>query len=268
MERKKIKECHLECRYARSLIEASPDPLIVIGNDGKITDMNEANEGITGIDYEKIIGTDFSGYFTEPRKAIEVFLAIFEKGSVSDAPLTFCHKNGNLTDVLFNGSVYKDDFGNVAGAVLVARDTAEHKWLKELRNVNQELKFQNAEIKKQEIVNKELEALSCSLKLSSQYSLSLIEAIHEPLFTVNPDGKITDLNHATVQATGLPREELVGKDFFECFTDHNQARECHQQAFSKGFIVNFPLTLQTGRLQRFYAMDLCTKTTTITFRVW
>jgi len=35
--------------------------------------------------------------------------------------------DGKLTDVLFNGSVYKDDRGNLIGAVLVARDITDQK---------------------------------------------------------------------------------------------------------------------------------------------
>jgi hypothetical protein len=40
----------------------------------------------------------------------EVYQEVFAKGSVADSPLTL-HKEGKLTDVLFNGSVYKDDQG-------------------------------------------------------------------------------------------------------------------------------------------------------------
>jgi PAS domain-containing protein len=36
-------------KYARSLIEASLDPLVTISAEGKITDMNEALVSITGI---------------------------------------------------------------------------------------------------------------------------------------------------------------------------------------------------------------------------
>jgi hypothetical protein len=46
-------------------------------------------------------------YFTEPQMAREVSGGI-RKGSVADSPLTLRHKEGKLTDVLFNGSVYKD----------------------------------------------------------------------------------------------------------------------------------------------------------------
>ncbi len=116
-----------ESRYARSLIEASLDPLVTISTAGKITDMNEATANITGIPREKLTGTDFFDYFTEPQKAREVYQEVFAMGSVADSPLTLRHKNGKLTDVLFNGSVYKDDKGSVLGVVIVARDVTEQK---------------------------------------------------------------------------------------------------------------------------------------------
>jgi PAS domain S-box-containing protein len=112
---------------ARSLIEASLDPLITINTKGKITDMNEALANITGITREKLTGTDFLEYFTEPQKAREVYQEVFANGSVTNSPLTLRHKDGKLTDVLFNGSAYKDERGNVLGAVVVARDVTDQK---------------------------------------------------------------------------------------------------------------------------------------------
>jgi PAS domain S-box-containing protein len=109
------------------LIEASRDPLIVISPLGKITDMNEALVNITGIARQKLIGTYFLDYFTEPQKAREVYQEVFAKGSVADSPLTLRRADGKLTDVLFNGSVYKDDQENVLGVVIVARDVTEQK---------------------------------------------------------------------------------------------------------------------------------------------
>ena len=120
-----------ESRYARSLIEASLDPLFTISPEGKITDMNNASVNITGIAREKLIGTDFFDYFTEPDKAREGYKQVFAKGFVADYPLTI--RDHKLTDVLFNGSVYKDEQGNVLGIVVVARDiTQQKKYEKEL----------------------------------------------------------------------------------------------------------------------------------------
>ncbi len=121
MEKQKLKEAG----YARSLIEASLDPLVTINIDGKITDMNEATVNITGISRARITDTDFFEYFTEPQRAREVYKEVFANGSVADSPLTVRHTDGKLTDVLFNGSVYKDPEGNVVGVVIVARDVTE-----------------------------------------------------------------------------------------------------------------------------------------------
>jgi len=110
-----------------NLIEASLDPLITISAEGKITDMNGALVDITGLTREELTGSNFLDYFTEPQKAREVYQEVFSNGSVANSPLTICHKDGKLTDVLFNGSVYKDNSGNVLGVVIVARDVTEQK---------------------------------------------------------------------------------------------------------------------------------------------
>ncbi|MCX6248240.1 MAG: ATP-binding protein [Bacteroidetes bacterium] len=111
--------------YARSIIEASRDPLFTISPAGKITDMNDASVNITGISRKNLTGTDFFDYFTDPQKAREVYKEVFAKGFVADYPLTI--KDHKLTDVLLNGSVYKDDRGDVLGVVVVARDITDQK---------------------------------------------------------------------------------------------------------------------------------------------
>ena len=112
-------------QYTRSLIEAGLDPLITINFEGIITDINQATVEATGVLRKNLIGTEFSKYFTEPEKAGEVYKEIFEKGSVKDLTLCLRNHNGKLKDILFNGSVYKDERGKVMGVVIVARDVTE-----------------------------------------------------------------------------------------------------------------------------------------------
>ncbi len=131
------------------MIEASRDPLFTISPKGKITDINQASVRVTGVSREKLIGTDFFNYFTDPNKAREGYEEIFAKGFVADYPLTI--RDYKKTDVLFNGSVYKDDRGHVLGAVVVARDITEQKRIeKELieAKVFAELATELAEIAK------------------------------------------------------------------------------------------------------------------------
>jgi len=47
---------------------------------GKIMDMNHALANITGMSREKLTGTDFFNYFTEPQKAREVYQQVFANG--------------------------------------------------------------------------------------------------------------------------------------------------------------------------------------------
>lgn len=114
-----------ESHYTRSLIEASRDPLFTINPEGKITDINNASINITEVTRENLIGTDFFEYFTEPERAREIYKQVFAEGFVADFPLTI--RDGKLTEVLFNGSVYKDESGKVLGVVVVARDVTDHK---------------------------------------------------------------------------------------------------------------------------------------------
>ena len=69
--------------YARSLIEASLDPLVTISPEGKITDVNEATVKATGAPREKLIGADFANYFTEPEKARDEIFSIMQQQGFS-----------------------------------------------------------------------------------------------------------------------------------------------------------------------------------------
>jgi PAS domain S-box-containing protein len=243
-----------DSQYARSLIEASLDPLVTINIDGKITDVNEASVKVTGVRRENLINTDFSNYFTEPKKAREGYQQVFEKGFVEDYPLTIQHKNGKLTDVLYNASVYKDDKGNVLGVFAAARDVTEQKWAKDLRIAKKELGFQNLEKEKRAteliIANKELALQNVEKEkraeelIIANYARGLIEASRDPLFTISPKGKITDMNNASVNIIGISREKLTGTNFFDYFTDPKKARKVYKEVFAKGSVADSPLTLR------------------------
>ena len=120
-------------QYARSLIEASLDPLVTISPEGKITDVNEATIKATGVARETLIGNDFSEYFTEPDKARAGYQEVFAKGFVRDYPLTLRHVSGKVMEVLYNTSVYRNDKGEVAGMFAAARDITERKQVEEER---------------------------------------------------------------------------------------------------------------------------------------
>ena len=133
--------------YARSLIEASLDPLVTISRDGTITDVNAATTKITGVSRDRLIGSDFSNYFTEPEKAQQVYRRVFAEGVVHDYPLAMRSTTGVVTDVLYNASVFRNEAGQVEGVFAAARDvTARKQAEKELAWRAEELARSNADL--------------------------------------------------------------------------------------------------------------------------
>jgi PAS domain S-box-containing protein len=170
----------LQSEYSRKLIEASKDPLVTINTQGKIMDMNEAMLKVTDKSREQLLHTEFCLYFTDKQKAEKVYQEVFDKGFVTNFPLTM--KDGKLTDVLFNGSVYKDENNEVIGAVVVARDVSEQK---------------KAETK-----------LLQSLREVTDYKLALDASTIVDI--TNKDGKILFVNENYVKISKYSYEELVG----------------------------------------------------------
>jgi PAS domain S-box-containing protein len=193
----------------RSMIEASQDSMVAISPQGTITDANAATVKLTGVPRDKLIGTSFSQYFTDPEKAEAGYQKVFQQGSVTDYPLALRRRNGQevLTEVLYNASLYRDTEGKVLGVFATARDVTQ-------------------------------------LRKSAQYARSLIEAALDPLVTISPEGKITDVNEATVKATGVHRDRLIGTDFSDYFTDPVQASRGYQQVLEQGSVFDYPLTLR------------------------
>jgi PAS domain S-box-containing protein len=142
-DRKKAEESIRSANaYNRSLIDASLDPLVTISRDGKITDVNQATEKITGYSREKLIGTNFADYFSEPEKARVGYQKVFKEGLVQDYQLGIRRLDGHVTPVLYNASLYKDDSGDIAGIFAAARDISELKKAEvELARVNLTLRM-------------------------------------------------------------------------------------------------------------------------------
>ena len=330
-------------RYARSLIEASLDPLVVmVSREGKITDLNEATIRVTGVARDELVGTDFADYFTEPDQARAAYGQVFAQGSVTDYPLTIRHVNGALTDVLYNGSVYKDAAGHVLGVFAAARDvTVQKRALRELAEKKAFLDNILQSSTKTSIIGKDLGHIVLSwnegarrnygytaeemigrdssilhtpedvasgavdrlftrayedglaegdfqrvrkdgsrftasvvvtrrdhadgqpigfllmsndisektqaeeqLRTASQYARSLLEASVDPLVTISREGKITDVNEATIRVTGVARDKLVGTDFSDYFTEPDQARAAYREVFAQGSVTDYPLTIR------------------------
>jgi PAS domain S-box-containing protein len=207
-------ELRVASLYARSLLEASLDPLVTISPDGKVTDVNQATESVTGVARGRLIGSRFSEYFTEPEQAEEGYHKVLTEGLVHDYPLTIRHATGRTTDVLYNATVYRNEEGQVQGVFAAARDVTERKRMEE------------------------------ELRAASLYARSLLEASLDPLVTISPDGQVTDVNQATELVTGVGRERLIGSSFSDYFTEPERAEAGYQKVLAEGLVQDYPLTIR------------------------
>jgi PAS domain S-box-containing protein len=83
-----------------------------------------------------------------------------------------------------------------------------------------------------------------SLEKASAYNRSLLEASLDPLVTISPHGKITDVNRATEKVTGDLRQELIGADFSDYFTQPEKARSGYQRVFKEGWVQDYELEVR------------------------
>lgn len=174
-------------QYARSLIEASLDPLVTISPEGKITDVNQSTEHATGRSRRELIGTDFSDYFTEPDKAREGYQQVLREGSVTDYPLALRQVSGKVMEVLYNASVYRDEKSEVAGVFAAARDITERK-------------------------KAEQEAVQLSLR-----NQLILDSAGEGIYGLDIDGRCTFVNPAASQMLGFTVDELDGRHSHSMF---------------------------------------------------
>ena len=205
-----------ERAYNRGLIEASLDGLITVNAMITITDVNETMCRMSGYPREELIGTPFSKYFTDPKRAAEGVRLTLDKGAVSNYELSLRTKGGRESLVSFNAAIFKDPSGQVRGIFASARDITEQ-----------------AGLQKQ-------------LADERAYNRGLIEASVDGLVTVDESMTITDVNETMCRMVGRPRTQLIGSSFPGYFTERGRAEEGVTLTFKEGAVTNYVLTMQAA----------------------
>src|SRR5690349_13980252 len=190
--------------FITNILESSTE-YSVIGKDldGKILLWNEGARRLYGYEPEEVVGKANSSILHVPEdvkagRHQEIVQAALRDGKW-EGTLLRVRKNGQRFTARVVITPRRDSTGKAIGFLLISKDIS-------------------AEIR-----------LTEELKATQYYARSLIEASLDPLVTISPEGKITDVNEASVQATGVAREQLVGTDFSDYFTEPDNARAGYQQ---------------------------------------
>jgi len=196
--------------------------------DGNFVEVNYKWLEMLGYNREEVIGKSFCDLLAYDcqdsfRKQFPIFKA---KGHIQ-CEFEMVHKNGSKLQIAFEGEIGYNLNGEFRQAHCILRDITESK---------------RAEVALRESEEK--------LRVTHLYERSLIETSLDPLVTINANGKITDVNSATEEVTGLSRDFLVNTDFSDYFTEPDKARIGYQKVFEHGYVIDYPLTIRhsSGKL--------------------
>ena len=113
--------------YTRALIESNIDAMISTDPAGIITDVNRQMEVLTGRPRDKLIGTPFGNYFTDPERAAAAIKLVLDKNKITDYELTARAEGGKETMVSYNANTFIDRRGKLLGVFADARDITKRK---------------------------------------------------------------------------------------------------------------------------------------------
>jgi PAS domain S-box-containing protein len=177
-----------ELQQMAAIIQNSDAAIIGRTLDGIVTSWNPAAERMLGYSRQEIVGKSIELLVPEDRTGeMNAILARIRAGQLVERFETIrVRKDGTVFPVAVTIAPIHDAVGAIIGASTIIRDVTEAR----------------------------------QAFLSAR---AMIESSLDSLVVISPEGMITDVNEATVRVTGVPRGELIGTAFCECFTEPERA---------------------------------------------
>lgn len=183
-----------------SILAGIADPMLAIDLDGNITFMNEAAEELTETSRSEAVGRlscrDLLGCESCRDGGCSLQKLIRSGQEKGRENLVIRTKSGKLVPTVTSIALLKDSAGNVLGAIGIYRDVSRQKKAEE------------------------------RLAEKTSWSESVIRAIADPMYTMNPDRKITYINDAAARMVGVTPEEAIGKKCSDVFRGDFCSRSC------------------------------------------
>jgi len=212
---------------AAAVIEAMPDPLLVLNLDGEILSVNSAHLKLFGHKSpDEITGKSFEGMrnaFINPEedipKMLELFGEVIEKG-FTERPieLNLQRPDGSKQfTVSASGSIIRDVDGKPMNVVAVLRDITELKRAEEER--------------------------VAALKRAAD----VMESIADSVWVIDLEGRIAELNEATASLVGFTKDELIGNTFslFATGEEVEKAFKGMESVVKEGILRDYPINITT-----------------------
>jgi len=116
---------------ADNILSTMYDCLILLNTEGEIITVNKAASDLLGYKPDEIKGEPVNILFRKEELTGGLFKKIFNRGDLKNKDLIFKTRQGKEVPMLFSVSTLRDDAGNAAGIVCVAKDISERKKLEE-----------------------------------------------------------------------------------------------------------------------------------------
>lgn len=200
-----------------AIIDSSFDAIFSKSIDGTIASWNPGAERLFGYSSSEAVGRSMLMLAPPERKEEleDLLRRVWQGESVNQFDTVRVRKDGTRIDVSVTISPVRNARGEVTAASAIAHNVTARKQAEK------------------------------ALKSASWYVRSLIEASLDPLVTISREGKITDVNEAAENAAGIAREQLIGTDFSDYFTEPEKARAGYRQAFAAGTVRDYPLAIRS-----------------------
>jgi PAS domain S-box-containing protein len=237
----------------RTLVAGAKDyAIFALDPGGTILSWNEGAARIKGYQTDEIVGRNFSVFYLPEdiqNGKPEEELKIARNSGRFETDALRIRKGGTQFWANVIITPMRNERGEVTGFSKITRDITERKQAEEalekktddlnaayenLTATEEELRANLEELTRQELALRDLNA----------YNRSLLEASIDPLVTISPEGRITDVNTSTEKVTGHSGEELIGTDFSDYFTEPEKAKEGYHRVFTDGTIRDYPLEVR------------------------
>jgi two-component system, sensor histidine kinase and response regulator len=166
-----------EREYSRSVMQSSPDGLVVTDSSLIVTDVNERAIQLTGYPSAELIGSKLPTLFTDMEGVTRAIMQSSDCGHIADMEFTLLSKTATGIPVSLRTSTLKDEEGKCRRMVVGIRDNGEHQRYEKERSL----------------------------------LASIVDSSGDAIYSESPDLKITSWNAAAERLFAYKAAEIVGQ---------------------------------------------------------